>query len=548
MTSSDDIGSQGSRSDARSYSMDQCESCDKYVLLGLQSMELEDDASAESEPALRGATHDKLFEGFGAVWENGYQKMGGSYFKRSHEVDAVDDFMLHEWDTSRWPKFLSLCLIYNGDAALAACFVFLIIMVILESIGCLPEATYIDHDEDVVIEGRTYYIRKSIRCKACMPLVLFAFLFCWQHVRRCAFGPRTVFLDKMCVDYRDDSMRRRSVRHISQAIKKSTYLVVLWTPRMFSRLMCTHEVFAWLHLDKPRSNVVFQPTSQPGIVLGAFGLNLLYFSSYTAWSVNKHSSGLSYHIALVVQVITGLATAILTLQLGWFLIKEQEALDEVAVQLTEFSFQSSSCFCCDVDHIHPRTQERLACDRRHILRTLKEWCTKGNLADVTEWSDAHVMRYCDSVARFALEDEFLDIVVRSRRLPLKYIMLASLPFWAECADSIPSYAQTPYAASTVACQIAMPLLMYPSLFRLFQGLLQCTRSLAFLIMALPVVVSWRFFTYHAFHELVRTGAWEWQCVLAVVALVTFILANRRCARPSASTVVKAASFHLPEKE
>eukprot|EP00929_Paragymnodinium_shiwhaense_P070772 TRINITY_DN35890_c0_g1_i3.p1 TRINITY_DN35890_c0_g1~~TRINITY_DN35890_c0_g1_i3.p1 ORF type:complete len:183 (+),score=24.56 TRINITY_DN35890_c0_g1_i3:164-712(+) len=64
---------------------------------------------------LRAAGVEKVLDGFGEVFRS---KAGSAAdYELSEPVEEIDDFLSHDWDTARWQKTTSLCLLYNMRAA-----------------------------------------------------------------------------------------------------------------------------------------------------------------------------------------------------------------------------------------------------------------------------------------------------------------------------------------------------------------------------------------------------------------------------------------------
>jgi len=70
----------------------------------------------------RGVRIDRALRQFGTHWTG----LAGSAsdFELSEQVEDLDDFLSHDWQTGRYSKFATLCLAYNSTAAcIASCLV-----------------------------------------------------------------------------------------------------------------------------------------------------------------------------------------------------------------------------------------------------------------------------------------------------------------------------------------------------------------------------------------------------------------------------------------
>ena len=64
---------------------------------------------------------------------------------------------------------------------------------------------------------------------------LFFFLFFWQRVRDPFLGSPLVFLDKLCISQTDPVKKEQGILGLGGFLRVSQRLIVLWSPRYFSR-------------------------------------------------------------------------------------------------------------------------------------------------------------------------------------------------------------------------------------------------------------------------------------------------------------------------
>lgn len=472
-----------------------------------------------SRPVVRGADHSMMFAHLGELWDSELTDPISSEheFLKAREVDYVDDYLTHDWGSSRWPKFLTLCFLYNGSPALVASFAFLVLVTACRCSKILPDCIFFEY-RIVQVDKQEYHVERGVMCTVLVPFVFVFFFFYWDRLRNLVLRPRTVFVDKLCVQQSDCEMKICSVMGLSAYIHRADNMVVLWSPRMFTRLWCTFEVFAWLHLEKPSDKIWFMPTSQPSVVLSGFALNLLDFSASVSWGVWFTSDGFTKHLAAMVTGVTLMVVVVLGVLFAWFIAKEQRALSLIPGQLEEFSLSGAACYCCDVQHADAQIQ---VCDRKLIMLTLRDWCVKQGLSETTETFQEQ-SAFCDRLTRHVLRNQLLQIAMDSRRMPFKYMMIACLPFWCEAADSFPTYVNLPNGCWIAASQIAMPLLVYPTLFRIMQAALRRYRfQTAALFVGLPMWAVWKLLDHATKTAYHRT--WVVHGMLILLELTVFFL-------------------------
>eukprot|EP00929_Paragymnodinium_shiwhaense_P072324 TRINITY_DN36713_c1_g1_i1.p2 TRINITY_DN36713_c1_g1~~TRINITY_DN36713_c1_g1_i1.p2 ORF type:complete len:216 (+),score=16.62 TRINITY_DN36713_c1_g1_i1:243-890(+) len=197
------------------------------------------------------------------------------------------------------------------------------------------------------------------------PLVYVTLLFHWQtlsSVFQRGVNPPLVFLDKLCINQEDEAMKHQGILGLAAFLKNSKRMVMLWSPRYFTRLWCTYELASWLRLGKEAADIVLMPVSVPKYLLAGTGvLQLIVFSdiilSYMDISVaatsDQSSSVLEFYSAYL---LFALALA----AVGTYAFQEiQTELEHLGAQLAKFSLLAAECFCCTHAHKHPETHAPL---------------------------------------------------------------------------------------------------------------------------------------------------------------------------------------------
>lgn len=133
-----------------------------------------------------------------AGWGKHFQTSGGvakgqGDYELSQVTDHIDDFISHDWKTSRFDKFLALIWTFNCRAAMISSTV----------VSCLTGILRIYADETL---GYHWW-------PACFGYLAFAFtVFFWQRIRSFFYKGRQVFLDVLCISQDDEVLKRQGRR------------------------------------------------------------------------------------------------------------------------------------------------------------------------------------------------------------------------------------------------------------------------------------------------------------------------------------------------
>ena len=106
----------------------------------------------------------------------GMFNVDASNYALSRQADWFDDFLSHDWRTSRFSKLCTLLVVYNSRAALLAAF-----------LAC-----------PLIALGRTVGVLPNDRPSSCLVYVVHLFVLCfWQRLRSILRPPIMVFLDTL---------------------------------------------------------------------------------------------------------------------------------------------------------------------------------------------------------------------------------------------------------------------------------------------------------------------------------------------------------------
>eukprot|EP00929_Paragymnodinium_shiwhaense_P121785 TRINITY_DN9415_c0_g1_i13.p1 TRINITY_DN9415_c0_g1~~TRINITY_DN9415_c0_g1_i13.p1 ORF type:complete len:406 (-),score=19.07 TRINITY_DN9415_c0_g1_i13:205-1422(-) len=189
--------------------------------------------------------------------------------------------------------------------------------------------------------------------------------------------PKFVFLDKLCIHQVDEAKKAAGILGLAGFLRASQRLVLVWSPRYFSRLWCTYELVTWCFLHGvdtrkvcflPVASCILQCTAVASFTTNEVARAFLRISFKEEHTMAEIRTGLI--IALLVCVVVGVAHVPMLFNLRR--LKEQ---------VHSFRIRDSKCFCCTHNHIHPETGHAMSCDRKLVYTTLYKWYLHCSLAD-----------------------------------------------------------------------------------------------------------------------------------------------------------------------
>eukprot|EP00929_Paragymnodinium_shiwhaense_P073432 TRINITY_DN37412_c0_g2_i1.p1 TRINITY_DN37412_c0_g2~~TRINITY_DN37412_c0_g2_i1.p1 ORF type:complete len:635 (-),score=32.04 TRINITY_DN37412_c0_g2_i1:548-2386(-) len=476
---------------------------------------------------LRGVPLDRALEGYGKHWAG---NSGGQDrdFLLSEVSDHIGDFISHDWLTPRAVKYVTLSYIYNSKPALilSTCFAAVVVLVkeIVRQCG----------HHSVKDEGQPHAFNMGL-CSFVGPLVYLLLLFHWQSIRA-RLGRRTLlFVDKLCIAQHDEDMKRKGILGLAGFLRHSSRMVVLWSPRYFSRLWCTYELAAWFRLERTLSNVVFVPVGIPPIIVAAFLCNAFASLCFYVDAFIAGGRKLFFYSMLF---------------LTWVLVAFFFELHFVNVrdlrhQLDSFSIELSSCFCCSNGHTSPVTGARIPCDREMVYETLREWmlrrCSDGD--GHIDHIDAHLLAF-DNKVRLSLK-EYVTNILPERRLFIRYADMVHISFatvWLSIdlavRDINEGYALVVVLLSTLealaVCFFTTPLALtfLLKMMRVADHYTGCVRGDFLLLSALGLWGPMGFVSFFVLYQTIYSGSYVYRLLdmqwlqfvaMAVQALTTYCI-------------------------
>eukprot|EP00438_Fugacium_kawagutii_P014079 Skav208073 [mRNA] locus=scaffold2107:86304:87902:- [translate_table: standard] len=313
---------------------------------------------------LRGITLDICLSGWARHFvppDPGMFKVDQSLYDLSKQTEFYDEFLSHDWETSRWYKLCAMLWIYNSQAAFVCTLLMSISVGIFRATEVFPNALW---------------------TQLCVFLVFPVVLCFWQRIRGIFCRQKVVFLDKLCIAQHDEELKLKGIFGLAGFLDQSHQLTIFWSYRYFSRLWCTYEVATFLK-SKEQKPILLIPVKLAVILclVSAGGLVEMigyYMSAYVNLNQERDAtedigSGQLLRFLIFFSILHMLIHP-LAFYIGIGMMVE---LNELPKQLRHFRVQDAKCFCCSCHHRHPETGEVLPCDRELMFQMLKKWFGKN---------------------------------------------------------------------------------------------------------------------------------------------------------------------------
>lgn len=281
-------------------------------------------------------------------------------FELSHQVDSSDAFLSHDWGSSGVGKFLALCIIFNGKAAFIGSMIAGLCACALQQLKIIPKLT----KGQWVLAGETHL--EDLGC--CVQLAtIFTYTFIllfWQRIKR-SFNvwPTYAFMDRLCIHQTDSKLKQEGILALSAFLNMSKKLVILWSPRYFSRLWCAYELASWTVLNRKSSDIEFFPISFVFALLAYMVWFVCQLGSFVLAALIDPTSTFYRNLLTVVMSAIPLTVAC------HFATKSMLSLNQLPEQLASFSMSKAQCFCCSVNHNFNGKQ--IDCDKELVSSTLR---------------------------------------------------------------------------------------------------------------------------------------------------------------------------------
>ena len=234
-----------------------------------------------AEGLFRSATPTQILSGRGALFEVGLpgllgaggfrpQKIptkeevlqaGANIFDATTCTEQVDVFVSHRWDSSRWAKYLALCLHLNMTAA-AACSVLVWLSATVIMVMC---AGGLDNVGDNIW---------LLPILVYLPMAVFLIVFFFGHHALSFFRAMSIWVDRACIHQTDHDLKLRQIQALPVFVARSSSMLVLWDDAYFERLWCQLELATFAKYGGAKK-VRFLPLGLAPWLITAMSLDLM---------------------------------------------------------------------------------------------------------------------------------------------------------------------------------------------------------------------------------------------------------------------------------
>ncbi|CAK9024985.1 unnamed protein product [Durusdinium trenchii] len=396
--------------------------------------------SFELEPELlRGVPLDVALAGWCKHWQNDQDATGPSVDEVSQEVDSIDAFLSHDWQTSRWLKLATLLMVFNSRAATVVSLLTSLLVGVLRVCDYLPDELW----------------TTSIPCLAY--LVVFCF---WQRMRSVCRRPLIVFLDRLCIHQQDQELKQKGILGLGAFVVRSKRLVALWSPRYFSRLWCTYEIGCFLRrMDQARIEILPVKTAYLLILVSILWHTLMIsfylFSGYVREIEPDERVNQLIYTSAAMPVLASVLLPVVN-YLGMGIMQD---VDQLSRQLQSFRVKDAQCYCCSNNHRDPLTGDELLCDRQLVYDTLGVMYSRDLRATPGDMEDL-ALEYFDSCVQGVLGQKVVGRL--GGDLPLRYLIcvvgVSNLPFLSELISRLKKGPSVPLLGLDFAIWFAVQIL------------------------------------------------------------------------------------------
>ncbi|CAK9102580.1 unnamed protein product [Durusdinium trenchii] len=315
--------------------------------------------SSELAPKLlRGVALDSCLQCWGAHFSESASLEG---YQLSRETECINQFLSHDWKTPRWSKTLALLVFYNSVPAAVA-------TICVSSVTC-----------GLLLSRR---LPGGWPTASISTYSTFLIFFCFgQRLRRlaCCSVPM-VFLDRLCIAQHDEELKRQGILGLAGFLLKSQKLLILWTPRTFTRVWCTFELAHFLRPGGDSKRVEILPVAMMSLLILTCAVNFIFWCFFHVWVYIEELGSMGMDGFYIVALAGGILSPSLLLGMSiqiHFGIQYMKDLENLEGQMKGFSIRQAECSCCDLNHVHPQTGVSILCDRSLVFKTLRRWYPAG---------------------------------------------------------------------------------------------------------------------------------------------------------------------------
>lgn len=282
---------------------------------------------------------------FGRALREGHN--GRDRYQQSEVRRHIAQFWSHSWrGNNTMSKILLLLVVYNGlPAILVGSAAFVSVRICMQpefELRPMPNTLAWSTLAGIVLSSLTFLT--------------------WPSRRR-------VFLDRICIHQKDERLKAEGMLNLAALLKHSQSMLVCWDPSYVRRMWCTVELAAYLKCH-PDGRLTIRPVSWgPCTIAGFLTVAILLAVADTL---------LEHFDSQAVAEVSAFVFAACVMAFMYFTTVAARAhfraASTVQEQLRTFSFLNDTrCYCCSVNHVNPKTGQRMICDRQAIAGCLEHW-------------------------------------------------------------------------------------------------------------------------------------------------------------------------------
>ncbi|CAJ1401200.1 unnamed protein product [Effrenium voratum] len=314
----------------------------------ISSLSLSIDPEDIGKELTRGAPLHVALGGWGRHWRSSQEALFADMSEVSKAVEYFDDFLSHDWRTSRFLKLIALLIFFNSTPAALTSLIVSFAVGLLRICGRLPDELW---------------------------TVSFSFLsyvgvFCfWQRIRILFSRPFMVFFDKLCINQFDSEAKKQGILGLGAFVMRSKQVLVLWSPEYFNRLWCSFEVACFLSSVYKGKVEFISVNGSYVLFLTSILWHIMMCAFFISVSMLKPSTP---HHWIAITIFMSASSASLLVFLNYLGISLAQQVKQLPGQLRNFRVQETQCFCCVNKHQDPGSKQELACDRELVYQTLAQ--------------------------------------------------------------------------------------------------------------------------------------------------------------------------------
>ncbi|KAF4669404.1 hypothetical protein FOL47_002564 [Perkinsus chesapeaki] len=235
--------------------------------------------------------------------------------KPSSPVDSIDIFLSHSWSASGFWKLVTLLAFFNSSSVSA--------VIAWSYLGALIYFS--------IVSTTTFNIMGVV-------LVHVIFLIGLCIISHVMHRNTMVFFDKCCINQLDPVLKSDGISRLSDYVRASKKLVVLWSPDYLDRMWCVYELAVFLHTHTEADITVIDLTYTKFCTMSALSHLLIAGFLSLLSTCNSHYG--SIYAGL------GALSGLLICLLVWYLIAQcANDLERTDVSLRTFSLTGAKCSC-----------------------------------------------------------------------------------------------------------------------------------------------------------------------------------------------------------